>query len=81
MQHIVSSNEVELHKIEDEHGAECSCMPDVKINPNTGDMFVIHKSFDPNFEITEEDIKGIFEFAATDPEYEGGNIYVDEAED
>ncbi len=81
MQHIVSNNEILLHQIEDENGAECKCLPDVRLNHLSGDMFVVHKSFNKEFSITEEELQAIFSLSANDPDYEGGNIYLDEAEE
>jgi len=81
MRHIVSANELDKHKIEEDDGADCNCFPNVEINPHTQDLYVIHKSFDKKFYISPEDVQGIFEFAANDPNYEGGNIIVDENEE
>jgi hypothetical protein len=80
MRHIVSANELHKHKIEEDDGADCNCFPNVEINPHTQDLYVIHKSFSKEYFISPEDIKGIFEMTANDPNYEGGNIIVDEDE-
>lgn len=81
MRHIVSANELERHNIEEEDGADCNCYPNVTINPHTQDLYVIHRSYSKEYFISDEDIKGIFLFAANDPAYEGGNIIVDENEE
>jgi len=80
MRHIVSANELERHKIEEEDGADCNCFTNVEINQHTQDLYIIHKSFNREFYISQDDIRDIFLFVANDPNYEGGNVIVDEAE-
>ncbi len=76
MKHILIGREEEQHDISDNSTA-CSCKPIVKIDKNSGEMFIIHNSFNGS-NLSEDDIKGLLAFANDDPEYEGGNIIVDE---
>lgn len=64
MQHIYKVEDY-LHSVGED--ASCECCPRVFVDPNSGDLFVIHNSREGNT-ISDEDIKGLLAFTEDENE-------------